>query len=132
MFRKFNHAAPNENNLNLNYMKRFTLILFCLAFFAVTGYAQDLDSLADGGGTVANAFDWTDFITGIVSLALGAWVGRTKFADKGGEQVDKYKGKLDDVAGIIDDVLADLRNNTFTKEGVKAYLERGKQIIKKE
>lgn len=113
-------------------MKRFTLILFSLTFFALTGYAQDLDSLAEGGGTVANAFDWTDFITGVVSLALGAWGGRKLFADKSGQQVDKYKGKLDDVASLIDDVLMDLRNNTFTKEGVKAHLEKGKQIIKKE
>lgn len=111
-------------------MKRTILILFSLAFLAVTGYAQDLDSLAEGGSTVANAFDWTDFITGLVSLVLGAWGGRKLFADKTGHQVDKYKGKLDDVAGIIDDVLADIRNNTFTKEGVKSYLERGKQIIK--
>lgn len=109
-----------------------SIILFSLMLVSVMVFGQDLDSLADGGGTVVNAFDWTDFITGIVSLALGAWVGRTKFADKSGQQVDKYKGKLDDVAGIIDDVLADLRNNNFTKEGVKAYLERGKQIIKKE
>lgn len=102
----------------------------CMLLF-LGGYAQDPDTIVEPVETVTNAFDWTDFITGIVSLALGAWAGRTQFADKTGKEKAKWKGKVDKLDELIDDVLRDIRNNTFTKEGVKAHLEKGKEIIKR-